>query len=456
MIVRDPPQVRDSQSWVLTAVLLLIAALVVGCTSTKRRMMPTPALYGAQSGSGGLFVDTPRERRTPDVKLLFITDRAPETDPESELPFGEGRSQSLAFGTAVVEMVPGLTWTELEVQSRLSRRTRNVDLELGRVTEIGRFPQVPYDVEPTAAGVVRSAGVLDAHRSVRADFQKLVQRQLLESPTKEVVLYVHGFNETFATAAYTMGELCHFLGRQHVCAIFSWPASASGNLLLSYATTTESADYSVINLVKTIRLLARTPGVKGLHLIAHSRGSAVLVDALHELAIETVAAGVDPVNVLKINNVALMAPDIDIQVAGQKLQVLSSDPDMITRWTGNHLPELISGRFTIYSSPQDRALSISRFLFRSRRRLGQLSLEEWNEEIPDSSTKSGQLDIVVYEGQRTDLFGHGYFATNPRVSSDLIRLIRDGTKPGEPGRALKKIGPVSWTFPGSDAQPERQ
>lgn len=129
---------------------------------------------------------------------------------------------------------------------------------------------------------------------------------------------------------------------------------------------------------------------------------------------------------------------------------------MITRWTGDRLPGLISGRFTIYSSPQDRALSLSRFLFRSRRRMGQLSLEEWKEEIPDSSAKWGQLDIVVYEGKRTDLFGHEYFATNPRVSSDLIRLVRYGTKPGGPGRFLEKIGPVSWTFPGSDLLSERQ
>jgi hypothetical protein len=60
------------------------------------------------------------------------------------------------------------------------------------------------------------------------------------------------------------------------------------------------------------------------------------------------------------------------------------------------------------------------------------------------------MDIVVYQGDRTDLFGHAYFATNPRVSSDLIQLIRYGATPGDPERGLKKIGPVARTFQGNE------
>jgi esterase/lipase superfamily enzyme len=56
------------------------------------------------------------------------------------------------------------------------------------------------------------------------------------------MLYVHGFNETFATAAFTAAELCHFLGRAHVCAFFTWPISTRGNPLITYTSTTESAE----------------------------------------------------------------------------------------------------------------------------------------------------------------------------------------------------------------------
>jgi esterase/lipase superfamily enzyme len=57
---------------------------------------------------------------------------------------------------------------------------------------------------------------------------------------REALLYVHGFNETFASATYTTAELCDFLGHQDVCAFFTWSASASGNPLISYTGTTEA------------------------------------------------------------------------------------------------------------------------------------------------------------------------------------------------------------------------
>jgi esterase/lipase superfamily enzyme len=427
----------------------LSVALLAGCATDKGRLlMPTPVLYQQEPGKSELFAKTVPERRTTGVELLFITDRTPETNPESTQPYGEGRSRSLAFGTAMVEMVPGLTWADLEYQSGLPKRTRDVNLELGRVSEAGRFPEEPYDLDVTSAGAVRSPTDLKEHRRAKSGFQDLLRGQLRQSPTKEVVLYVHGFNETFESAALSMGELCHFFGREHVCAIFTWPASASGNFVTSYTTTTESATYAVGHLAKTIRMIAQTPGVKSVSLMAHSRGSALLLNAVRELGIETIAAGVEPFKALKINNVVLMAPDIDLDVADQQMQVFSSNPDMFTRWPGNRYPQLIRGRWTIYSSPEDKALFVSRFLFRSRKRVGQLSIAEATSEHTKAYAKWGQMDIVIYQGERAAL-GHAYFTTNPKVSSDLSQLIRHGTKPGGPGRPLEKIGPVAWTFPGS-------
>jgi hypothetical protein len=60
----------------------------------------------------------------------------------------------------------------------------------------------------------------------------------------------------------------------------------------------------------------------------------------------------------------------------------------------------------------------------------------------------GGIDLIVYRGERTDIFGHSYFTTNPRVSSDLIQMLRYGKKIGEPGRELVSTGLVSWAFPG--------
>ncbi len=444
---------RIKNHFVSAAAFVLILSHLAGCASTARSLMPTPDLYHERPVKA-LFRDIPRERRRPEVELLYITDRMAEKNPDTELPYGEKRARSLAFGTAVVEMVPALNWSELERQSQLAERSAEVDLEMGRIDELGRFPEEPYALEVTPTGVRRARSVVAAHEKSKADFRVELQRHLAQSRNGEVMLYVHGFNETFATAAYTAAELCHFFGREHACALFTWPASASGGFLTAYASTTESAEYAVGHLTKTIRLIAQTPGVKGLQLLAHSRGTAVLLSALRELGVETIVAGREPADVLKIDNVILMSPDIDMDVARQKIEMFGSDPDMFSRWTRARLPRMIRGRLTIYTSPSDRALLASTILFRSRHRVGRLRPEDVPPAAREYFSKWGNIDLIVYEGKATDQFGHSYFSSNPTVSADLIQLIRYGRAPGETGRPLVQVGAAAWKFPEEVTQPE--
>jgi len=207
------------------------------------------------------------------------------------------------------------------------------------------------------------------------------------------------------------------------------------------------AEYAVGHLIKTIRLIARTPGVTGVQLLAHSRGTAVLLSALRELVIQTIAAGHEPAHVLKIDNLVLMSPDIDADVARQKIEIFSSDPDLIARWNKERLPRVINGRLTLYTSPSDRALLASTILFRSRKRVGRLRPEDVPPEARDYFSKWGNIDLIVYEGKATDRFGHSYFSTNPEVSADLVQLIRYGRAPGDPERPLVPMGAATWKFP---------
>lgn len=65
--------------------LVLSFALIAGCAS-QRPLMPTPSLYQKEPGASALFGATSPERQTTGVELLYITDRAPETNPESNQP----------------------------------------------------------------------------------------------------------------------------------------------------------------------------------------------------------------------------------------------------------------------------------------------------------------------------------------------------------------------------------
>ncbi len=443
------------QRLIIATVAVIAALLAGGCATSARQLMPTPILYQLPGGQP-VFDRVDKARQSPDLDLLFITDRAPPTPAEIEaqpkdagpLPYGQERALGIAYGSAQVRVVPGVDWVTLSEQSQLSERTREVNLELGPVRELGAFPREPYQVTKGADGMLlRDRAELARHFEAKAGLQGEVERRLAQAPKKEVLLYVHGFNETFASAAYTTAELCHFLGREDVCTFFTWPASSTGNFLTSYTTTTESAEFAVEHLKKTIRILATTPGLEGLQILAHSRGTALTLRAVSELVTEAIAAGKEPLNLYKIDNLVLLSPDIDIDIAGQEITSFLSDPDLVTVWPDARVPRVLKGRFTIYASPQDRALLVSQILFRSRNRVGQLRPEDIPERAQRYFATVGRIDLISYEGERTDAFGHSYFTTNPQVSSDLIEMIRYGKQLGEPGRELIKTGRVTWKFP---------
>lgn len=83
-------------------------------------------------------------------------------------------------------------------------------------------------------------------------------------------------------SAYTAADLCHCFSRRHICAFFARPALAFGFLLISFATTTESAQFSVGHVKRTIRMLGQTSGVADLQLFVHSRDAAALLSALRK------------------------------------------------------------------------------------------------------------------------------------------------------------------------------
>lgn len=442
-----PSRHRPRRVLIELAAPVLALLVVAGCATQARELMPTPSLYLAPSGEP-VFNLASDVRPSPDINLLYITDRARETSPERTLPYGQERAKRIVFGTAQVRMIPPLDWATLRAQSRLAKRTREVDLELGPVHQLGAFPLEPYSVMRSPDGfLLRDRVELARYAAAKRALTAEVERRLKGSPKKEILLYVHGFNETFASAAYTTAELCHFLGREPVCAFFTWPASSSGNFLISYTNTTETAAYSVDHLKKTIRMLAATPGVQGLQLLAHSRGTAIMLDAVRELALEAIASGKEPADLYKIDNLVLFSPDIDVDIATQQITGLISDPDLATVWPAGRLPRILKGRLTVYASPEDRALRVSQILFRSRNRVGQLRPEDLSPKAQAYLATLGRVDLITYEGERTDFFGHSYFTSNPEVSSDLIELLRYGKRLGEPGRQLIRTGPATWKFP---------
>ena len=106
--------------------------LIAGCTET-RQLMPTPNLY--TDGKATLFEALPQEYASTLVELIYVTDRAPETDEAGNLRYGYNRSNSLAVGTTVVDLGQNATWEDLIEASRTHTRFGDFELRLDSITD---------------------------------------------------------------------------------------------------------------------------------------------------------------------------------------------------------------------------------------------------------------------------------------------------------------------------------
>ena len=404
---------------------IVLACLLAGCATTHP-LMPTPVLYTGADAKP-LFSDASVESRPPPLDLLFLTDRAP-ADGKVAPPYTAERSRSIAFGSTRIEFAQERTLT------------------LGATTELGHFPAIPYLLTEAPGGMRRVPAVVEAHAQAKQRLQDEIARRLVVAHRKEVVLFVHGYHATFEDAALTMGEICHFLGREFVCGIFTWPAGGDRGALLGYGVDRESAEYAVEDLVKVIRIIAATPGLERIHFIAHSRGTDTLASALAVLSVEAYAHKSSPAQEFHIGNVVLVAPDLDGDVAVSKIFKVFSDPDLPFGTEADPaavIPPSPGLKLTLYVSHADKALATSSWLFGSIARLGRIDETMFT---PDQIEMLGNLqavDIIEVPGT-TDFFGHSYFVSNPNVSGDIVAMLRYGLRPNDPGRPLERVVGPFW------------
>jgi esterase/lipase superfamily enzyme len=429
-----------------TAMLAAALAIVLaGCATHP--MMLTPVLYTG-TNPRPLFADLPIDERRSSLELLYVTDRAAAEDGDG-LRYTAERSRSMAFGSALIEFGADVGWDALVRESTTAERATPLELELASTTEIGRFPAIPYEVAVGPDGIRRLPATVEAYEKAKQRLQAEIARRLAVAPRKEVVLFVHGYHASFESAALTMGDLCHFLGRDFVCGIFSWPAGGQRGADFGYEVDRESSEYAVEDLVKTIRIIAGTPGLQRIHLLAHSRGSDTLATALAELSAEAYMLGSSPTAEFRIGNVILIAPDIDGDVALTKIFKVFSDPDLPfggRRDPGPVIPPSPGFNVTLYVSPDDKALAASSKLFGSIARLGRIDATMLTSSQIEEIARLRVVDIIEVSGT-SDFFGHSYFTSSPRASADMIALLRYGLRPNEPGRPLEHIAGSFWRVP---------
>jgi esterase/lipase superfamily enzyme len=417
---------------------LLFLVVLSACANGKSTGM-------AEAGSGTKAAAVSKTTsKAGNFDVLYVTDRAPVVSSTRALSYGPGRDRALSFGSVSLAFPP-------TASGRLAD-TSDAPLKVVATTRIGAFPQTPYAIQATAKGPERLPATVEAHERAAAALKGEISRRLSLAKRKEVVIFIHGYNNTFNDAAESTGKICETLSMDFVCVAMTWPAGGSGGVFQGYNIDRESGEFAVADIKKAIRIISETPGVEHVHLLAHSRGTDVLLSAIQQLGIEAYVARSSPAQRYKIANVVLFAPDIDLDVAVTKLFGVVSDPDIpfgSRPKPSGAFPPTGSLHLTVYSSPNDKAIALSSFLFGSVVRLGRLTSTNMTTDINGSnalwenSQIAGIADFIEYKGQ-AGFFGHAYFNSDPAVREDLVALLRDRLKAGDPRRPLVEVKRPFW------------
>ncbi len=232
---------------------------------------------------------------------------------------------------------------------------------------------------------------------------------------RDILLYVHGFNTSYDEARFRLAQIVEDGRFGGVPILFTWPSS---NNLWSYEAARESATASRDALESLLKDLSEVPDVGKIHILAHSMGTWLSMEALRERAI----AGSPDLNG-KLGMVMLAAPDIDLSVFREQLAKLDA----------SHVSVLVSA--------SDKALSLSRTLAGDRPRVGALDPRK-----PQDRAALARLGVKVYDlsGESTGLIGHDTYADAP----DVVRSI--GMQIGRPRVQDEDVQAVLGDRPSTD------
>lgn len=258
---------------------------------------------------------------------------------------------------------------------------------------------VAGELELPGAGVPIPARHFTITRAERRDLTKIVaevRAAVAGKPPRErdVLVFVHGFNTTFADAALRFAQIVHDSGFKGVPVLYTWPSRGE---LLAYPYDRESALYARDFLEANLRAISKDIGAAKVDVLAHSMGTLLTLETLRQAGIRGDASFGG-----KLRDVILASPDVDLDVFRTQVRAIRRP-------------------ITVLVSKDDRALAFSRRFAGDKRRLGALSGED---EKDVAELKASGVDIIDLSAVRTsDQLNHAKFAASPKVVALIGRRL---------------------------------
>ena len=309
------------------------------------------------------------------VDVLYGTDRGLDKKALLEERY-TGKRDSLKFGVAQVSIPKSHVFGEME------RPFFDDNEKIGKDIVITQL----YDIKQNR-------------------FRELLVRKLGKVEEHDILVFIHGYNVTFAQAIRQTAQLSYDLKFKGIPLTYSWTSQGG---LSQYPKDEASVMYTVPKLVTFLEEVIKNKGKAKIHILAHSMGTRALANALKDISYLY--------DKPQFKNVILAAPDIDSEV-----------------FESNLYPKIIktTEKITIYASSSDSALQASNALHNGKR------LGEGGENI------SVFKDVVTVDasGIDNDIFalGHSYFAQKELLVNDLRAVIHKSLPPQKRLNLIEKL-----------------
>jgi hypothetical protein len=300
-------------------------------------------------------------------------------------------------GCAAMSAVPGIDGSEFSANPTLLVATNRKPVngadespwfgpERGPLT-VARAKLVP----PERGRFSLSAIGLDDWKIEKVTLAPRLRELIPQAPLpRDLLMYVHGYNVTFEYAAATAAQLSDEIKFKGETMVFSWPSKGS---LFDYGYDRESAVWSRDALEQVFARLIENPNVGKIHVVAHSVGTMVTMEALRQ---SYVLRGVPLIQ--RLGAVVFASPDIDLDVF--KSTVARVRP--------------LAAKITIVAATNDRALAVSGWIAGGIKRVGAADKEELQ--------RLG-LRVIDASQEGWGVINHDLFLSNANVRQVIRRAI---------------------------------
>jgi esterase/lipase superfamily enzyme len=209
----------------------------------------------------------------------------------------------------------------------------------------------------------------------------------------DVLIYVHGFRQTFETAALDAARLSDSIKFRGETMVFSWPSKAG---FFDYVYDRESALWSRDAFESMLASLMAYSTTGRLHIVAHSMGTMLTLEGLRQLYGRYGDRASD-----RIGAVVFASPDIDLDVFTSSIARIGP----------------LARKITVITATNDRALALSGRVAGGITRVGaaeKRALERLGLRVVDASQHGWGI------------VNHDLFLSNAEVRQVIRRSIDDG------------------------------